>query len=184
MGTKSAAMAWPCMVLTLGAAVLPATQAFSGGLSPRTLPGLRAQCEPQALQLPCSASFRKLPCFGSPLRHPQWTMGVETEKLIRRSMVSVIASMILVAAPLEQPAYASTAVAQHATIAPICAVLSRMPWAVAASAEATQERVAVQADAARILRWRYSEFLDAVEQKLVLKATFSPRNKFSKSPIY
>jgi hypothetical protein len=111
-------------------------------------------------------------------------MGVETEKLIRRSMVSVIASMILVAAPLEQPAYASTAVAQHATIAPICAVLSRMPWAVAASAEATQERVAVQADAARILRWRYSEFLDAVEQKLVLKATFSPRNKFSKSPIY
>jgi len=100
-------------------------------------------------------------------------------------MVSVIVSIILVAAPLEQPAYASTAVAQHATIAPIqSSFLSRLPWAVAASAEATQDRLVVPADAARILRWRYSEFLDAVEQKRVLKATFSPGNKFSKSPTY
>ena len=177
MGMKRATMAWLCMVLTLGAAVLPTTQAFSGGLSPR-LPGL-------ALRADMLQGSLRYPRVGSPLRHPQWTMGAETEKLIRRSMVSVIVSIILVAAPLEQPAYASTAVAQHATIAPIqSSFLSRLPWAVAASAEATQDRLVVPADAARILRWRYSEFLDAVEQKRVLKATFSPGNKFSKSPTY
>jgi hypothetical protein len=177
MGMKRATMAWLCMMLMLGAAVLPATQAFSGGLSPR-LPGL-------TLRTDMLQGTLLYPRFGSPLRHPQWTMGAETENLIRRSMVSVIASIILVAAPLEQPAYASTAVAQHAAIAPIkSSLLSRLPWAVAASAAAIQDNAAVPADAARILRWRYSELLDAVEQKRVLKAIFSPGNQFSKSPIY
>lgn len=166
MGYTRGAMqlrAWRPLMLALGAAFLPACQAFSSGLGLR-LPGLALRAEK---------------CVRHPrvsLRHHQWTMGAETEQHKRRHMLSVLASIILVAAPLEQPAYASTAVAQHATgvLAPAkSAVLSSVPWA-AASAEVTHERTSVPADARRILSWSYSEFLDAVEQKQVLKATFSP----------